>query len=67
MPTITLNGEERGVDAEATISSLLDSLGIRREGTAVAVNSEVVPRELHGARKIQEGDRVDIIRAIGGG
>lgn len=34
---------------------------------AVEVNLEIVPRSTYDAHKLQHGDRVEIVRAIGGG
>jgi sulfur carrier protein len=36
-------------------------------GVAVAVDAEVVPRGQWGAHELQEGARVEILRAIQGG
>lgn len=50
-----------------SVAALLDRLGIRREYTAVAVNREVIPRSRLEATWLQEGDRVEIVRPMGGG
>jgi sulfur carrier protein len=34
---------------------------------AVEVNDEIVPRSRHGATVLTEGDRVEIVVAVGGG
>lgn len=67
MQTITINGKEHDLEKEMSISALLDSLGIQRQGTAVSINSKIVQRDLHDERTISDGDSVEIIRAIGGG
>jgi sulfur carrier protein len=36
-------------------------------GVAIAVDAEVVPRGQWGAHELQEGARVEILRAIQGG
>ena len=64
---IELNGVPREVPATSTIGSLLDELGLRRDGIAVAVQMKVVPRSEHDTRHLQPGDRVEIIQAVGGG
>jgi sulfur carrier protein len=43
------------------------SLDLTGKGIAVAVNREVVPRQLWPQRQLQPQDRVDIVQAIGGG
>jgi thiamine biosynthesis protein ThiS len=64
---MTINGEERVVDDGATIATLLAGLDLRRDGIAVAVNDDVVPRTDHAARRLRDGDRVEIIVAVAGG
>lgn len=68
MIEIVINGEKRSIPEQSTVHSLLDDLGVaHREGTAVAVNMEVVPRTAHAATVLQAGDRVEIVQAVGGG
>jgi sulfur carrier protein len=64
---ITVNGEPRDVPPAATVAALLDSLGVPRQATAVEVNRELVPRSLHAARALSEGDAVEIVTLVGGG
>jgi sulfur carrier protein len=65
--TIQVNGEARDVADGATLDSLLDAIGVRRDGTAVALNDDVVPRTRHAATALREGDRLEIIVAVAGG
>jgi sulfur carrier protein len=68
MIEISLNGEARTIPEGGTVRSLLETLGIAdREGTAVAVNMEVIPRSAHAAITLQAGDRIEIVQAVGGG
>ena len=65
---IVINGERRSIPEQSTVCSLLEELGVaNRQGTAVAVNMEVVPRQAHTATVLQAGDRVEIVQAVGGG
>ena len=34
---------------------------------AVEVNGEIIPRSLHATHALVEGDRVEIVHALGGG
>ncbi|MGQ4809191.1 hypothetical protein NKDENANG_02603 [Candidatus Entotheonellaceae bacterium PAL068K] len=68
MIDVHINGESRTIPQDSTVRSLLESLGIAdRQGTAVAVNMEVVPRGSHAAVRLQSGDRIEIVQAVGGG
>lgn len=65
--TITVNGEVREIEGDATLASLLDAYGVRRDGTAVALNDEVVARARHAETPVRDGDRLEIIVAVAGG
>jgi sulfur carrier protein len=64
---IMVNGQPMEVADGLSVAALLDQLGIRREYTAVAVNREVTPRHRLEATRLREGDRVEIVRPMGGG
>jgi sulfur carrier protein len=64
---ITVNGEPMDVDAGISLETLLTTLEVKREFTAVAVNREVTPRATYGSFRLSEGDRVEIVRPMGGG
>lgn len=64
---IQVNGKAREVPGELTVTALLTALGCAPEGVAVAVNGAVVPRGQHPSHAIREGDRVEILQAVGGG
>lgn len=65
--TVRVNGASHEVPSGTTLLQLLESMGIRREGVAVAVRRQVVPRGEHAARELQDGDEIEILRAVGGG
>jgi sulfur carrier protein len=64
---ITVNGESRELAEGTTLGALLDLLEIRRDGTAVALNDDVVPRARHESVELRDGDRLEIIVAVAGG
>ena len=64
---ITLNGEEQRLETALTVAQLLESLGLTGQRVAVEVNREIVPRSRHADAKLQDNDRVEVVRAIGGG
>lgn len=64
---IVVNGEAIALEREATLGELLASLGIAREGSAVALNDTVIPKGRIDAQPVRPGDRVEIIRAVAGG
>jgi len=64
---IVLNGKQRGLQEALTLRGLIDQLELAGKRLAVEVNEEVVPRSQHGVCRLHDGDRVEIVHAIGGG
>lgn len=64
---IELNGEGREVAQGATLQDLVASLQLTGQALAVAVNRQVISRQKWPAHALQAGDRVELVRAIGGG
>ena len=64
---ISVNGQPMDVDAGISVDGLLALLNIKREFTAVAVNREITPKSDYGSVKLGEGDKVEIVRPMGGG
>ena len=65
--TITVNGKAMDVEPGLTVDGLLTLLNVKREYTAVAVNREVIRKSAYGTLKLSEGDKVEIVRPMGGG
>lgn len=62
-----LNGETREIGTGRTVLELLDLAGYAGRRVAVEVNRAIVPRSEHASRALADGDRVEIVHAIGGG
>jgi sulfur carrier protein len=67
--TIELNGERVELRDGASVSTAIHRAGIGPDerGVAVAVDGEVVPRSEWPARKLIDGQRVEVVGAIQGG
>ncbi len=65
--TIVLNGQTYDAAGAASIAALVERLQLAGKRLAVEVNGEIVPRSIHGDTVLHEGDRVEIVQAIGGG
>ncbi|MDB5960419.1 MAG: thiS [Massilia sp.] len=63
----TLNGAPHALAAGSTLFDLIDALALQDQALALAVNRSVVPRRQWIERAIAPGDRVEVVRAIGGG
>lgn len=64
---ITLNGHPHDCGDNLTLIQLLQEAGYADRRVAVEVNQEIVPRSQHGAYALRQGDKVEIVHAIGGG
>ncbi len=64
---ILLNGAPREFPAPLTFSQLLDELALAGRRLAVERNGEIVPRSRFMADAIADGDRVEVVVAVGGG
>ncbi len=64
---IMVNGVTREVAAGETLASLVAALQLADQRIAVEVNEEIVPRSGYAAHRLNAGDRVEVVTAIGGG
>lgn len=64
---ILLNGEPRSLESALTVLQLLQREGLADRRVAVEVNGEIVPRGRHVDHALADGDRVEIVHALGGG
>ncbi|MYN46868.1 sulfur carrier protein ThiS [Pseudoduganella sp. FT93W] len=67
MIDIELNGEPYCVPAQHSLAELIEALALTGQALALAVNRSVVPRQQWPQRQLQAQDKVEIVRAIGGG
>lgn len=67
MIRIELNGEPREVGDGDCVQDLVDALSLTNQALAIAVNREVVTRAKWREYRFVAGDKVDIVKAIGGG
>ncbi len=51
----------------ATVADLLVLLQLAGRRVAVELNLDIVPRSAHAEHRLQPGDRVEVVHAIGGG
>jgi len=65
--TLTINGRERKLPAELPLPSLLADLGVDRRLVAVAHNGDVIPRATYDDVIVRDGDRIEVVRMVGGG
>lgn len=67
MITVTVNGKPRRLEGPLNVTAFLKALDINARQVAVAVNGEVVPRTEWTRVTVNDGDGVEVVRAVGGG
>lgn len=65
--SVRVNGEARCLPAGTSVAALLGTMDIGARRVAVELNDEIVPRSRHEATMLAEGDRIEIVVAVGGG
>ncbi len=64
---LVINGKSQQAAEDITSAALLIQLGLENERLAMEVNQEIVPRSQFDTYTFAPGDRIEIVRAIGGG
>lgn len=67
MITVTINGEARQFERALAFGELVERLGLANKRIAIERNGEIVPRSQFGSSSVADGDRLEIVVAVGGG
>ena len=65
---VTVNGKPRTLaDRVPTVQALVQALGLEGKRIAVERNGEIVPKSRYAATPLVDGDKLEIVGAVGGG
>ena len=66
---VALNGDAVELPEEASLADAVAAAGAdpKRRGVAAALDGEVVPKAQWAARRLREGQDVEVVRAVQGG
>lgn len=67
MIQLTINGQSEQLPAGLTVAGLLAARDLAGKRVAIERNGEIVPRARHGEVELADGDRLEIVVAVGGG
>jgi len=64
---LRINGAERRFAPPLTLEALVGQLGVEGKRIAIERNGEIVPRSRFGEVELADGDRLEVVVAVGGG
>ena len=67
MITVSINGEARHFPQELSIAALVEEMGLTGKRIALERNGEIVPRSTFATQHLADGDKLEIVAAVGGG
>jgi len=67
MISVTINGQHRQFEAPLNCAELLARLDLAGKRVALERNGEIVPRGRHAELRLADGDKLEIVVAVGGG
>lgn len=67
MISVSINGEARQFDSTLSVSTLLEQMQLSGKRIALERNGEIVPRSQFTQQMLSDGDRLEIVVAVGGG
>jgi sulfur carrier protein len=67
MIRVTVNGAEQRFEQPLPVSNLIERMSLSGKRIAVERNGEIVPKGVHAQTLVADGDRLEIVVAVGGG
>jgi sulfur carrier protein len=65
---VTINGKPRTFETAAlSVAGLVSALGLEGKRIAIECNGEIVPRSQFSDAQLVDGDKLEIVGAVGGG
>jgi len=65
--TVSINGELRQFPQAISVSAFIEVMGYGGKRIALERNGEIVPRSQFAEQQLADGDRLEIVVAVGGG
>ncbi len=67
MISVYINGTSQAFEQVSTVADLVAALNLGGKRIAIECNGEIVPRSTFAQHPLHEGDRIEIVVAVGGG
>lgn len=65
--SVNINGVSRQLPEPASITALIEEMGLTGKRIALERNGEIVPRSQFAAQQLADGDTLEVVVAVGGG
>jgi sulfur carrier protein len=65
--SVSINGETRHFESSVSVAALLEQMQLGGKRIALERNGEIVPRSQFTQQMLSDGDRLEIVVAVGGG
>lgn len=67
MISVNINGTARHLADSTSIAALIEEMGLAGKRIALERNGEIVPRSSFPSQRLADGDRLEVVVAVGGG
>jgi sulfur carrier protein len=64
---LQINGDPRDLPDGLTVATLIEHLAMKPDRLAVELNLQIVPRPQWLATTLKDGDKLEVVRFVGGG
>jgi thiamine biosynthesis protein ThiS len=64
---ISINGITRQLPDSTSVAALIEEMGLAGKRIALERNGEIVPRSTFSAQQLADGDKLEVVVAVGGG
>ncbi len=67
MITVSINGEPRQFPQAISVAAFIEEMGMAGKRIALERNGEIVPRSAFATERLADGDKLEVVVAVGGG
>lgn len=67
MITVSINGTARQLPDSTSVAALIEQMGLAGKRVALERNGEIVPRSSFAVQRLADGDKLEVVVAVGGG
>jgi len=64
---ILCNGQQREIGGNTSLTSLLEMLDLPADSVVAEINKKIINRDQYDTTRLFDGDKVELIRFVGGG